>query len=260
MEVKILSGWSNPGGSTTAFINLTNLLNSNGVPCIFYGAHDWHLDKCSAGTFDQYRPHKDDILISHFIKVNPICKKHIYSCHEKGITPLNSMDLSIYNYIVFVNEDQRKWHNVKCDSVIIPNVYDNLKKNIKQDSSKGTAAVIGSIDTNKQTHVSIGKALDLGFKEVLLFGKITDDSYFINKVKPLLSEKVKFKGYLENKQEIYDSVEAVFLSSKSEVDPLVKGECYLTGTKFYGNKNTNKGNKPSTKEEVFNKWVRVFNS
>ena len=31
-KVKIVSGWSNPGGSTIHHIGLTNLLNQNGLP------------------------------------------------------------------------------------------------------------------------------------------------------------------------------------------------------------------------------------
>lgn len=50
--VKILSGWSNKGGSTFAFINLTNELNKNGIDTTFYGPHNWHLDKCKSGLLD----------------------------------------------------------------------------------------------------------------------------------------------------------------------------------------------------------------
>ena len=52
-QIKILSGWSNVGGSTTAFINLCNLLNSEGYDCTFYGPHDWHIDKCKSGKLEQ---------------------------------------------------------------------------------------------------------------------------------------------------------------------------------------------------------------
>ena len=34
--VKIVSGYSDKGGSTTAFINLTNFFNDNGIDCTFF--------------------------------------------------------------------------------------------------------------------------------------------------------------------------------------------------------------------------------
>ena len=51
--VKIVSGWSNRGGSTFAFINLTNALNKAGYDTTFYGPHEWHLDKCKSGRMNE---------------------------------------------------------------------------------------------------------------------------------------------------------------------------------------------------------------
>ena len=67
--IKIVSAWSNPGGSTVHFIDLCNLLNDNGFDCTFYGYHTWHLDKCKSGTFNNVYLEEDDILISHFVKI-----------------------------------------------------------------------------------------------------------------------------------------------------------------------------------------------
>ena len=50
--IKIISGWSDKGGSTFAFINLTNTLNEYGYDATFYGPHTWHLDKCKSGILD----------------------------------------------------------------------------------------------------------------------------------------------------------------------------------------------------------------
>jgi hypothetical protein len=46
--IKIITAHSTYGGSTTAFINLTNLFNNNGIECKLYGPHDWHLNKCNS--------------------------------------------------------------------------------------------------------------------------------------------------------------------------------------------------------------------
>ena len=55
--IKICTGWSNPGGSTTAFINLCNLFNESGHECTMYGPHDWHLTKCKGDNINN-----EDIL------------------------------------------------------------------------------------------------------------------------------------------------------------------------------------------------------
>ena len=85
--VKIFSGWTNKGGSTVALINLTNALNERGVDCIFYGPHDWHLDKCKSGKLEggNLPIDGDDNVIFHFLqlKERPNAKKVLLTCHEK---------------------------------------------------------------------------------------------------------------------------------------------------------------------------------
>jgi hypothetical protein len=279
MKIKIVSGWSNPGGSTTANINLTNLLNNNGIDCTFYGSHKWHLEKCKGNTVSDLVVGEGDILISHFFKFPPNLKKiaklkkHIYTCHEKDLQPLSTMDLSQYDLIHFINKTQKEWHSVSNPSVIIPNVYDPLVSGSKSESSKGVAGVIGSIDENKKPEVSIKRALGEGYHTVLLYGSIdfelppevggrVDREHYTKVISklPEIGKTVYIKGYENDKQKMYDSIEAVFLSSESEVDPFVRGECYLTGTKFYGNDQTNYGELPIYESKILEKWVEVFES
>lgn len=262
MKIKIVSGWSGTGGSSTANINLTNLFNNNNVDCTFYGPHDWHLNKCKSGKLQDISIDYNDIVISHFISPNGIkVRKHICTCHEKQIHPLSRMDLSKYDLIHFINENQREWHSVDFPSVIIPNVYDDLVTGKKRKSSAGVAGVIGSLDSNKQADVSIRRAFEEGYHTVLLYGS-GNRNYFHEVIKklPEFGKKVFWKGYENNKQRMYNTVEAVFLSSKSEVDPFIRGECHLTGTKFYGNEQTNHGNLPLDKSKILEKWIKVFES
>ena len=158
-RVKIISGWSLPGGSTTHHISLTNLLNENGYDCTFYGPHEYHLDKCQGASLDmEFRDNiapgtripvltgnkdlniePDDIVISHFIQyskdavstynglANPLkAKKHILSLHETNIFPLKHIDLTPYNLIQYVSEVQKDWHSVDTPSVIIPPVVEKV--------------------------------------------------------------------------------------------------------------------------------------
>ena len=86
-KIKLVSGWSNPGGSTIHHISLTNLLNANGYDCTFYGPHDWHLDKCKSDKTSNLKLESDDVIIVHFLTFNsrPNVKQVILSCHEKNI-------------------------------------------------------------------------------------------------------------------------------------------------------------------------------
>lgn len=263
MKINIVSGWSNPGGSTTANLNLTNLFNENGLDCTFYGPHNYHLDKCKGKLFQEYSEDKSTTTISHFIpphffKDN---KKHIYSCHEKQLAPLSSIDVSQYDTLHFITEQQKEWHNVDhSSSVVIPNVYDELVSGQKTEESKEVAGVIGSIDNNKGTHISIQRAFRDGYKKVLLFGVPTDEVYARHFVlsMPEIDKSVFIMGYEKDKQKMYDSIDAAYLSSKSEVDPLVKGECHLTGTKFYGNEQTIYGQPPMSSSDILDKWLGVL--
>jgi len=261
MKIKIISGWTNPGGSTTANINLCNLFNEKGVDCTFYGSHEWHLDKCKSGLFSDLELEEDDIVIVHFMPVDykPPVSKLVLSVHEKGIQPLQSYkNLEFFDFVHFINNEQRKWHSVDTPFEIIPNVYDALVKDTKTEESKEVAGVIGSFDFNKNTHVSIQRALDDGYKKVLLYGKIVDEIYYKETIEPMLGDTIINVGFAEDKQGMYDSIDAAYLSSDSEVDPYVRGECVLTGTKFYGNENTNFGNSPMSKNKIFKKWKKCL--
>ena len=74
--VKIISGWSDRGGSTFAFINLTNKLNESGIDTTFYGPHPWHLDKCKSGLLDEkFRLSQFSVLnkeLSFFLDSNKV--------------------------------------------------------------------------------------------------------------------------------------------------------------------------------------------
>lgn len=259
-KIHILSGWSNPGGSTVAHIELCKLFNSNGLDCTFYGPHDWHLDKCKSGKIDKFKCDPDDTVIVHFLQLqNKLpCKQMIYSCHETNIMPITQISQHIYDYIHFVSMSQYRWHNAMpiTKHMIIPNVVNPLKK-----SPLGTkkAAVIGSIDKHKQTHISIQRALDAGYKNVLLYGNITDQNYYMGSVQPYVtSGKAVHVGHVDDKQKMYDSVDEVFHSSLRETYNLVKAECYYTGVKYNGLDSTKTDGELWTPEDVFKKWKSVI--
>ena len=109
--IKILTGWSNKGGSTFAFIRLVNALNEAGHDTTLYGPHDWHLDKCKGDKLDNFRPEADDTLIVHFLNLGdrPPVKRVVLNCHEKDVFEVSRI-IPFWDECVFLNEKQRKYH------------------------------------------------------------------------------------------------------------------------------------------------------
>jgi len=259
-KVKIVSGFSEKGGSTTAFINLTNLLNKNGIDCTFYGPHNWHLDKCKSSLIQYLSVTESDILICHFLDLpsRPPAKKVILSCHEKNLYKVGEKN-QFWDITIFINETHREYHSkYNGKFTIIPNLKENLFP-IDKNHISNIAGIIGSIDENKQTHVSIKRALNDNCEKIYVFGNVTDHIYYENYVKPLIDgTRVIFYGIHTNKQEMYNMIGKVYHSSISEVACLVKDECYLTNTEFNGGDATKNEVSKLTNEEVLNKWIKLF--
>lgn len=256
--IKIASGWSNKGGSTTAFIRLTNTLNEYGYNTTFYGPHTWHLDKCKSGMLNDMQVYPNDVLITHFLNLpsRPKSKKVVLSCHEKDLFKVGQIK-PYWDEVIFLNQKHRDYHKeYNGKFTIIPNLKAPFIVKDKTGLEK-IAGIIGSFDENKQTHISIERALEDGCELIYLFGE-PNTPYFEQYVKPLCSDKVIVKGFLEDKQAMYDMVGCVYHSSKSEVACLVKDECESTGVIFNGNHATNNPPNLLTNEEIILKWVKVL--
>jgi hypothetical protein len=262
--IKIISGWSEAGGSTTAHINLCNALNERGVETKFFGPHDFSRGKCNFGNFSELSISEDDNLIFHFLQIpdHIKAKKIVLSVHEQNLFNLATTNLKKIDTIHFVSRHQSEYHNIKNYNkpyFILSNVMDKLLPNPK--TKEKAVGIIGSIDENKQVHISIQKAIADGFKDITLFGKITDPKYFEIAVKPLM-QKYKIKGpkFSENKQEMYDNITDVYFSSVKECKPFVIGECKLTGTNLHTIEGKNYTNEIYETEPdiIVNKWKEVF--
>jgi hypothetical protein len=261
--IKILSGYGNPGGSTIANILLCNALNKAGYECTMYAPHPWFLDKCKSGHLNEANLNENDTAIIHFLNPqNPPqkVKRAILTCHEKMLFPINRTNYKIYNYIHYVSEPQRLWHNVNHPYFVLPNLVDELKPS--PNKPEKVAGIIGTIDVNKQTHIAIMKAIQSGFKTIYIYGGISDPAYYKFYVEPLMKRFKKFiqyKGMENDKQKMYDSVSDVFLSSKSETYGYIPKECKLTGTKFWGNGITdNNFTIEMTNEQILQEWIKYL--
>ena len=254
-KIKLVSSWSRPGGGTIHHIALTNLLNKNGLDCTFYGPHDWHLDQCKGDLLNNANLVESDIVISHFLQIPPPfkCQKHILSCHETTLFPLKNISLPQYDVIQFVSNLQKKWHGVNHPSVIIPPLVTKLKW---VDPINNIAGVIGSIDYNKQVHLSIERALKDGYSNVLLFGDITDLPYFNKMVNSYIqSGKAILMGHEDDREVMYGQVSMVYHSSLRETYGLVEGECRRSGIPFNGPSNNQH---ILEEDEILEKWLKIL--
>jgi len=163
-----------------------------------------------------------------------------------------------WDKLIFLHDEHRKYHSKYTGEYdIIPNLKEDLVKREKSELSK-IAGIVGSIEDRKQTHLSIQRALRDGCEKIYLFGQIGDERYYNGLIKPLLGNRIIHYGFAENKQAMYDMVGKVYHSSKGEVACLVKDECYLTGTEFYGNEETTHEVSDLTNDEIIDKWIEVL--
>ena len=261
--IKILTGYSDKGGSTVALSNLTNSLNESGYETIMYGPHDYHLGLCKSDKLTENVINDltdDDRVITHFLQLpsRPKGKVVVLSCHEKWWFDVGGIKQH-WDKVIFLHNNHQKYHHkYKGGFSIIPNIKEPLTKGDKTELDL-VAGVIGSIEDRKQTHLSIQRALKDKCEKIYLFGKVGDVGYYNSNVKPMLSlPKIIEYGYTEGKQEMYDMIGRVYHSSKGEVACLVKDECHSTGTKFFGGEETENIVSDLTNEEIIEKWKTVL--
>ena len=204
---------------------------------------------------------KNDVIISHFLNLQsrPDVKKIILSCHENWWYEVADVK-QYWDEIIFLHDKHREYHKRYLGKFsIIPNLKENLISIEKPELDK-VAGIIGTIEDRKQTHVSIQRALNDGCEKILLYGHVGDEQYYQTNVKPLMSNSnIILMGHSTNKQNMYNSIGRVYHSSKGEVACLVKDECYLTNTKFYGNEETQNEVSKLTNPEILTLWKNILN-
>jgi len=249
-DVAIFTGWSQMGGSTESYINLTNALNNQGIDTILVGPHEWHLNKCKGALLSKEIGWKAKNVIWHFLpymnknKLFPDAT-HILSCHETEMNHIfekyrDPIYDGVFDYTHFVSNHQLDYQCAKIDyeenteMVIIPNLLDpKLVKRRKQPKGK-VGAVIGSIDRNKQTHVSIAHALGDGCDSIQVFGSITDREYYSEHVAPLFKhDRVTYRGIVSDKNEMYSDITDVYHYSLKEAWGYIDAECQFLEINYH---------------------------
>lgn len=235
--IKILTGFSGPGGSTVALANLCNLFNDNGYPCELYGPIDWVKKILKYDCYKKINEasfYNSDKIIYHYLPITqrPPVDKFILSCHETNVFEIKKIPNLSYDKIHFVSNFQKNWQGV--DGIVIPNIITKYNKSPKKIDNK-VAGIIGSLDSHKRTHLSIQRAKqDPSVEKIELWGQITQVDYFWHQVSPLLNENISYHGYTDNMQKVYDRLDVVYSSSQRECLPMIQGECMYLDLPFNG--------------------------
>jgi hypothetical protein len=257
--IKILTRHSAYGGSTIALIRLCNLFNSSGLECTLYGPNTWHLNKCNGGLLNIARIGRSDTVIYHCLdaKKRPDVRKFVLTCHEKHDYPLQAKPYQVFDNIHFVSEAQFMWHHILPKRFFIcPNLQPDLKPSPAKPDR--VAGIIGTVMRIKRVDISIQRALDNNMQSILIYGNKGDDDHFEKDVKPFLDRysQVRYMGWQENVQAMYDSISDVYHSSESETYCLVVDECIATETVFHGNDNIPICRARKTDSEILQIWRR----
>lgn len=255
--IKVLTGYSNVGGSTVAFTRLVNLFNENSLKACLYGPQKWEGITCPFETIDKLILVPEDILIYHFypLKDRPGVRKVILSSHETEVFKLKNYPDLKYDTIHYVSEFQKEWQGL--DGVVIPNPIRKFSKRTN-DGSKKVAGIIGSIDRNKRVHLSITKALEDGFTDIRLYGGVTDIQYFITQIQPLLSDIVTYRGVAINMDYVYNQLTHVYHSPVLETFNLVKPECISAGVTYVGNEGNDTKAQYWSDEGIIQAWKTLL--
>lgn len=280
-DVAILTGWSNNGGSTESYINLTNAFNANGINTIMIGPHQWHLNKCKSGTMEDIGGLSANNIIWHFFAMNPqqdysmlMDSNSILSCHETGLNPIFKkykpyIDNGTFNYFHFVSKWQLDWHLTnsqmpKLSSMkVIPNLLDPKLEVISPESRKlktknlKIGGIIGSIDRNKSPHIAIQRAFDDGCDKVRIFGHQSDPTYYINHMQSIFKDpRVIYHGIVDDKNKMYNSITDVYHSSGYETWGYIEAECKYLNIPFHSTIENNIS--PLSTSTVISHWKKLL--
>lgn len=256
--IKIVTGYSGPGGSTLAFKNLCNEFNKRDLICEMYGPNEWHTQFGSNfKSIKNLSLSKTDKVISHFIDLNPpFVQNTIFSCHEMWWFDFKKINNN-FSKVHFLTQKQADYHNSIKNYFLLPNIKEQIQVT-RDSSSTNVAGVIGAIEHRKNTVASIERALKDKCSKVLLFGPVMDDKYFKDFIVPMMGHGVIYMGYEKSKEAIYSKIDRVYHTSNGEVASLVKDECYSTGTLFFGNESTDNEVSKMSNDEIIKVWQEKF--
>lgn len=291
--IKIITGSSVPVGATVALVSLCNRLNARGYECRLFGPDHWHLDKCKSGGLADFRPEKGDVVLVHDIGLHSVsdlsdlkatikerqgsrwrqmlqkamcgcfggAKKPddfqlVLTCQGDGRSSVQQSNLSLFHNIHSLSHTQQIPRKAKLPVFVCPNLADDVKPSESKPAK--VAGVVGTIRRENRLELSIRKAFEEGMETVILYGYLADPIYYYNDIRPLAEQypgKVKFAGFVDDKQKLYDSVSDVYCSALKPWST-VRLESKLTGTHFHGPDSPPE--EPMTNDRILSIWINAL--
>ena len=146
---------------------------------------------------------------------------------------------------------------IKRPGFVCPRFVNDLKGS--EHKPHKVAGVIGSVRKENDTVVSIEKALSDGMEKVVIYGYLFDPTYFYDQIEPLAKKypgKIKFAGFVDDQQYMYDSISHVYCSADKPWSRL-KQECLATNT-IYSGPETLSDNIMVTNDEILGMWAQAL--
>jgi hypothetical protein len=163
--------------------------------------------------------------------------KFIFSTSEIGDFDLSKIS-SFYDKIHLTNSELLD-SDIK-NYFICPAIQNEELKIIPKQKSQKIAGVIGEICRYKGIASSINEALKDGAKEVIIYGFMQDPVYFYQEIEPIAKKhdgKIKLAGFVQNYQEIFDSVSDVYFYPTTKIATNLPKYCQIASVNFHGNQN-----------------------
>lgn len=258
-KIKFILGFSDFGGSTLAIVSQAELLKKEFDVEMYGDAGYFHENYENVKFTSDLKIEPDDILIFHCIDKDerPNCKKCFLYVHEKSIFQLKSRQIKGYDNFIFVHENQKIYHGF--DGHIIPNrIKHSLDLKKYHPPNNNIAGIVGTVQSRKNTHISISKALENNCRKVLLFGN-KEDGYFERFVEPMLSDQVIYKGLFLDKMEMYNQFDDLYFFSNEECASLVIGECKVLGKRVFKSEHVDDFDVLDD-DQILEKWKILFRS
>lgn len=275
-----------------ALVNLCNQFNSRGYACTLYGPDAWHADKCKSGKLSEFSLETGDIIIvnnvagwhiGNLMNLSPLAKKNrrkqllrslqiffikflpsikssnyklILTCQENKGTPSLLARISRFNKIHFAgraNSAIGRCFRIAYPTFAAPNFLNDL--NIIERRSTKIAAVIGDIEKENKIEMAIEQALMDDMETVIIFGAMKDPEYYYEKIVPITkkySGKIKYAGFVDDRQKMYASVSHVYSAVKKPCG-LVCQECAMTNTMFHAPDSSDDDCR-MTNDQIFEIW------
>jgi len=289
--IKIVTATTLPVGSTVALVELCNQFNARGLATTLYGPDVWHLDKCAAAAIDEFRPEKGDVIILNRINLvslseldnlpakiaaaqkpnrfaslkdallasAPLARKSeafklVLTCVGDDSCLSQATRFPLFDKIHLVHAVQRGRRSAP-PSFTCPSFLRDLERSARKPEK--VAGVLGSICASNRVDAAIESAFRDGMATVIVYGLMSDPVYYYRTIEPLTKGypgRIKYAGFVTNRQKVYDSVSDVYCAVSKPGSP-VQRECAATNTRFHGPDPADGGH-PLSNDQIFEIWKK----